>query len=384
MFYLLNFRRKKTVMAFLGCFLCIALAVLLMMLVKNNNETERREQDRLHQLNEELRGTFDEADPKKEESNTIKEKLNKYNVYQKMREGLQVNALFLGNGAATANSSGNRQWVFDAVAIWEREYKLDVQGGNYARANTTAYYGYTMMNEYPRGLKYDIVVVCYGAQDDPADFAFYYDGLLRSIKNQNSKCEIYCIIEANAKGYNENAETVRMLCDFYGGVCIDMIKYFEDNGVDYSAALDGLCPTAQGSDIYLEAFQSTVQANLDSGRKVPENTACYDTRAMCFDKFTFVEATSLSKATQTSYEYVTSDPVVGIMYYSTTNGGTIRIYANDKLVATVDNRLKQNGVRQIGMVMAGKDFDGKTVIRIEAGSQDNLTNVAGISTCSEK
>ena len=107
-------------------------------------------------------------------------------------------------------------------------------------------------------------------------------------------------------------------------------------------------------------------------------------RSDTFDKFTFVEATSLSKATQTSYEYVTSDPVVGIMYYSTTNGGTIRIYANDRLVATVDNRLKQNGVRQIGMVMAGKDFDGKTVIRIEAGSQDNLTNVAGISTCSEK
>ncbi len=372
-------------MAVLGCLLSVALAALLIMLVKNSNETERQEQDRLSQLNEELRGTFDEDDSSKtDESNAIKEKLKKYDVYQKMREGLQINALFLGNGAATSVSSGNNQWVFDAVAIWEREYGLDVQGGNYARVNTTAYYGYTMMNEYPRGLRYDIVVVCYGAEDDPEDFAFYYDGLLRSIKNQNSKCEIYCIIEANADGYNENADTVRMLCDFYGGVCIDMIKYFDDNNVNYATALDGLNPTAQGSDVYLEAFQSTVQANLDGGRKVPENTATYDTKAMRFDNFTFVEAMSLSKATQTSYEYVTSDPVVGIMYYSTTTGGTLRIYANDVLVATVDNKLKQSGVRQIGMVMAGKDFSGKTVIRIEAGSQDNLTNVAGISTCSEK
>ena len=71
MFYLLNFRRKKTVLAFLGCLLCIALAVLLVMLIKDNNETERQEQDRLSQLNEELRGTFDEDDSKKDESNAI-------------------------------------------------------------------------------------------------------------------------------------------------------------------------------------------------------------------------------------------------------------------------------------------------------------------------
>ncbi len=384
MFYLPNLRRRKTVFALVGLVLSVALAVVLFLLLKNANHNDRIEQDRLHQLNEELRGTFDEDDKEKNESTVLKEKQKKYDLYQKMKEGLQVNALFLGNGAATATSSGQHQWVFDAVAHWERHFGLDVQGGNYARVNTTAFYGYTMMNEYPRGLRYDLVVVCYGAQDDPEDFAFYYDGLLRSIKNQNSKCEIFCVIEANAAGYNENAETVRLLSDYYGAVCIDMIQYFKDNSVDFDTALDGLNPTPQGSDVYLEAIKAVVQENMDSGRKVPERTAAYDAKANCFDKFTFVEATSLSKATPTSYEYVTDDPVAGIMYYNTNDGGTIRIYANDRLVATIDNRLKEHGARQIATAMVGKELEGRTVIRVEAGSQDNLTNIAGISSCSDK
>ena len=385
MFYLLNFRRKKTVLAFFGILLSVALAVFLIFLIKTANENERIEQDRLHQLNEELRGTFDEEEQNKQQANKeLQDKLRKYDVYQKMKEGLQVNALFLGNGAATNTSSGSRQWVFDAVALWEKEFGLDVQGGNYARVHTTAFYGYTMMNEYPRGLKYDIVVVCYGAEDDPADFALYYDGLLRSIKNQNAKCEIYCVIEANAKGYNENAETIRLLSDYYGAVCIDMIQYFRDNNVDFNTALDGLNPTPTGSDVYLDALQATLKSNLNSGRKVPERTAPYDAKADCFDKFTFVESKALSKRTVTSFEYVTSDPVVGILFYHSSDGGTIRIYANDKLVATVDNRAKENEGRRIDTAMAGIDFDGRMVIRIEAGTQENLTNVAGITTCSKK
>ena len=385
MFYFLNFRRKKTVLAFLGILLSAALATLLVFLIKQDRDFDRVEQDRLHQLNEELRGTFDEEEQNKQQANKeLQEKLKKYDVYQKMKEGLQVNALFLGNGAATNNSSGTKQWVFDAVALWEKEFGLDVQGGNYARENTTAFYGYTMMNEYPRGLKYDIVVVCYGAEDDPADFAFFYDGLLRSIKNQNAKCEIYCVIEANAAGYSENAETVRMLSDYYGAVCIDMIQYFRDNNVSFDTALDGLNPTPQGSDVYLDALQTTLKSNLNSGRKVPERTASYDAKADRFDKFTFVEAKSLSKRTVTSYEYVTSDPVVGILFYHSNDGGTIRIYANDKLVATVDNRAKENEGRRIDTAVAGIEFDGRTEIRIEAGTQENLTNIAGITTCTKK
>lgn len=384
MFYLPNLRRKKTLFALVGVILCIALAVVLFYLLKNANQNDRLEQDRLHQLNEELRQTFDEDDDEKNESNILRDKLKKYDFYQKLREGLQVNALFLGNGASTATSSGQRQWVFDAVAHWERTFGIDIQGGNYARVNTTAFYGYTMMNEYPRGLRYDLVVVSYGAQDDPADFAFYYDGLLRSIKNQNAKCEIFCVIEANADGYSENAETVRLLSDYYGAVCIDMIQYFKDNGVSFETALDGINPTPEGSDVYLEAIKSVVQENLDGGRKVPERTATYDAKATCFDKFSFVEAKSLSKDTVTSYEYVTDDPVVGIMYYNTSDGGTIRIYADGKLVSTIDNRLKEAGVRQITTAVAGKNFEGRTVIRVEAGSKDNLTNIAGIITCSDK
>lgn len=384
MLYLPNLRRRKTQMALIGIALSIVLAVVLGILLKNANRNDRVEQDRLHQLNEELRGTFDEADDKEQGNKELQEKLKKYDVYQKMKEGLQVNALFLGNGAATAASSGKRQWVFDAVDLWEEEFGVDVQGGNYAREHTTAFYGYTMMNEYPRGLRYDIVVLCYGAEDDPADFAFYYDGLMRSIKNQNAKCEIYCIIEANGQGYNENAETVRLLSDYYGAVCIDMIQYFKDNNVNFDLALDGITPTAQGSDVYLDAFQATIKENLNSGRRVPERTAPYNAQGDRFDKFSFVEAKSLSRATVTSYEYVTSDPIAGILYYHSNDGGTIRIYANDVLVATIDNRANVSEGRRIATAMVGKDLEGRTVIRIEAGTQENLTNVAGIATCTKK
>ena len=51
MFYFLNFRRKKTVLAFLGILLSAALAALLIFLIRQDRELDRVEQDRLHQLN---------------------------------------------------------------------------------------------------------------------------------------------------------------------------------------------------------------------------------------------------------------------------------------------------------------------------------------------
>ncbi len=383
MIYLPFFRRKKNLAALIGCAASLILAIILLVLVSNASKRDKQEQDRLSLINEELRGTFgdgEELDVSEEE----KKKLESYDLYQKLSEGLQVNALFLGNGAMTSEGSNSRGWAHDAVAVWKERYGVTVQGGNYSRVSTGPFYGYTMMNQYHRGFKYDIIVVCYGTDEDPSDFALFYDGLLRSIKNQNSKCEIYCVIEASESGYNENADTVRRLCNFYGGVCLDMVKYFEENEINYAASLNGIIPTNAGGKVYLEAFTERIDADLKDRRRVPESTAAYDAKAERFDKFTFVESKDLTGPTATSYEYVTEDSVAGIMFYNASSGGDIRIYVNGVEVKRLDNRLEMGSARRVGMELIGYELSGRTVIRIEAGSEENLTNIAGIATCRKK
>ena len=256
----------------------------------------------------------------------------------------------------------------------------NAHGINSGSRGSSALYGYVALNI--RALQsfeyFDLAVVCYGAHDDPETFTTYYDGLLRSIKNQNEKCEIYCIIEANKEGYNENAEAVRQICALYGGICIDMNEYFKENGIDFDATLNGIEPNSYGDKEYLSAILETIDSSLESGRRVSTDKRVNFSSTRDFDNFKYLGTAKMKKVSDTVYEFSSSGKIAVLVYkIDPKNGENTKIYVNGKRVLNVNT--KYGSSDELGIALISTSLGNMNRIRIETGTDDNAMNIYGIA-----
>ncbi|MBQ8005078.1 MAG: SGNH/GDSL hydrolase family protein [Clostridia bacterium] len=385
----ISYRKKMRILAIVSLLLCAVLAVLLVFLISDYNKKQKELSDELFLLDIEMyeamknSGSYFDSDISAADRE-LAEKLKNYNFYEKLKERLQVNVLFLGNGIVqgTGVANSNDNWVLKIVNEIETSYGTDLKGANYGKANTDAFYGYNIMNCAPLGLVYDLVVICYGAGEDPQNFEMYYDGLLRSIKNQNSKCDIYCIIEATAEDTERvNADAVKELCDHYGVICIDMNEYFTSHSIDKKKTLNGIIPNADGNIAYYNCISVIIKENLKAGRDVPANNQAYLLTSKNFDNYKYIKRADMEKVGGSIYEVSAPGKVATLMYYkSYTSGGIIRVYINGKKVAEIDNKLETNtGGNVINFALLDSELTGVNKIRIEVDTPDNGLNFYGVA-----
>lgn len=375
-------RRIFTFISVVGVF---ALAGILFLVLSDFEKRSQKEQQFLFEMDEE----YYQKDffTNEETDDNVLPDVPAYDLYEKIKAKSEVNVLFLGDEVAKGLGVSNAadSFVNMLVENWESEYGVDIKGGNYARPDTDSFYGYYIMNSYSRNLIYDLFVICYGAKDETKDFEFYYDGLLRSIKNQNPKCEIVCIIEACQDGYNENSAKIKAICENYGGICVDMVEYFSENSIRYSEATkDGYLPNELGCRAYYDAVWEAVDENYKSGRKVPEKTAPLLASSKKFDSFKFVKLSEMTKISDTEYEYKTETAVAGIIYYRSYFGKDLKLYVNGKKTGEVSNKMDVNVARQIQSKVISNSIQGKVKIKVDASAADNVSNIVGIVLCDTK
>ncbi len=376
--------------------LAAILAVSLYFLVSDYNKKEAIKRDELHNLDlemyEEIKNNDNYFDSSMSPGDReLAEKLKKYNFYEKLREQLQVNVLFLGNAVTDGMGVAdyNDRWVNKFVKEIEEGYGSDLKGFNYGKDGSEAFYGYNMLNySKEKNAYYDLIIVSYGATDDPADFVTNYDGLLHSIKEQNPKCEIYCLIEAAKAPIEENISTVRELCEFYGGICIDISKYFEDHNVDLDKTLlsDGLTPNEKGNIHYYNCISEVLKENFDSGRKIPNISESYLSSGKSFENYSVIKRDGMKQIGDTVFEVSVKGEMLSLIYLkSYTDGGAIKIYVNGKKLQTVDNKQTDNNAgKEIDFSLVASGLHGVSKIRIETGSKDNALNFYGIATSGKK
>jgi len=329
-------RRRRRLIPLFALMLAAILAVGLYFLLSDYNAKEIERRNELFLLNiqmyEEMQnsGTNNTGNVDR----VLAEKLKNYNFYEKLTERLQVNALFLGNEVIKGGNIGdpNLSWINRlAREIEEDGYCADLKGANFGLADSDPFYGYNMLNFYSLGLDYyDFVIVCYGADEDPETFELYYDALLRSIKNQNKKCEIYCIIEADVNGYGPNAETVRAVCANYGGVCVDMNEYFRKNNISFDSALDGYLPNEIGNSAYYDCVSGLIQENIANGRKIPEENKPYLSTSRDFDDYKAVDRAEMKRVGDSVLEFCSSGKVATLITKNGVSGGPVKVRVNGK------------------------------------------------------
>lgn len=383
-------RKRMRLIPVFALILAVLLAVGLYFLLSGYNEKEAERRNELFLLDIEMYEAlqsggdyFDGSSGKTDK--VLSEKMKKYNFYEKVSERLQVNAVFLGNAVIKGgNVSPERSWINRLVMEIEDEgYCADLKGANFGLAGSDSFYGYNIMNFYDLGLDYyDLVIVCYGADEDPEMFELYYDALLRSIKNQNKKCEIYCIIEANENGYGPNAETVREICAHYGGICVDMNEYFRKNNISFASALDGYLPNEIGNTAYYNCMSELIRENIENGRKIPEENKPYLSTSRDFDDYKAVERAEMKKTGDSVLEFYSSGKVATLIAKNVASGGTIKVYVNGKKMLTTSNKLGEGVDLPQQFTVIADDLTGVNKIRIETNA-DNLANIIGVSFSGE-
>lgn len=376
-------RKIRQLILWLSIAAAIILAVVLFYFLSEYQKREQLRAEELHQLDiqiyEDMRNNLLEDDDMSEKDRELLEKMKNYDFYQKLEENLDTYIAFFGTETVRKMKNDSSNWVAQFFETMKNRY-TPAKGINVGAKGSTALFGYIALNL--RALKvfeyYDLAVVCYGAHDDPETFAVYYDGLLRSIKNQNSKCEIYCIIEANEAGYNENADTVRQICALYGGICIDMNEYYREHNIDYAMTLDGIVPNAYGDTEYLRAVVETIDNAMKDGRRVSEDKRVNFSTTREFDNYKFVEVSSMKSVGETVFEFSSSGKMAVLVYkIDPIYGNNTKIYVNGKKVLTCDTRYGDSD--ELGVILISNDMGGMNRIRIEVGTEDNAKNIYGVA-----
>lgn len=384
-----SYRKRMRIIAIASIVLAVILGAVLLFLLSGYRDRENEKKEELHKLDAELyeeikKNNILYGEDISDEDRQVLEKMKNYDFYQKIEEKLDTYVAFFGTETVRKMKNDSNNWVAKFFPAMRSEFSY-ARGINCGSKGSDALYGYVALNtsalqytEY-----YDLAVVCYGAHDDPATFATYYDGLLRSIRNQNEKCEIYCIIEASADGYNENADTVRQICALYDGVCIDMNEYFIENGIDYSMTLDGIVPNAYGDIEYLNALMNTIEENLKNGRRVRGEGRVNLSTTRLFDNYNFVSVSKMKRTGDTVFEFTASGKMATLVYkINELNGGNTKIYVNGKKVSTCDTRI--GGSDELGVFSISMNMNGMNRIRIETETEKNANNIYGIAMSGAK
>ncbi|MEE0969931.1 MAG: SGNH/GDSL hydrolase family protein [Clostridia bacterium] len=410
------------IIAVLSILAAVAISIVLYCLVSDYNEKEQARREELSMLNKELYeenknsgdhfGVDSETDPyisggystdtnkspddtadtdTTEYNGTTTEVINDNNenddFYTKLKNKEQVNVLFVGDGITEGNGVDdyNRRWVNRLVNEIETSYGAELKGYNYGKENSDAFYGYSNMS-FRLTYVYDLVVVCYGAKDDPNTFKMYYDGLLRAIKNQNPKCEIYCIIEANPLGYGENADAVREICSYYGGVCIDVNAYFKENNIDMSETLVDLIPNEAGNLAYYWCISAVLAENLVEGREVPSVVTPNYSTTKYFDNYRVIRRNQMQPTGNTVFEFSVRGNTASLVYFENySNGGDIKVYVNDEQVINVNNKsLSDVDSKKLNFMRISTELYGVNKIRIETDTADNAFNIYGVAISGDK
>ncbi len=379
----ISYRKRMRIIALISIIVAVILAAVLYVLIEKYNENERMKMVELHRLDiqvyEDMRNQYDEDDLLSDSEKELREKMKNYDFYQKIKENLTTYVAFFGTETVRKMKNDSMNWVAQFFDTMKTKY-TPTHGINSGSRGSTALYGYVALNL--RALQsfeyFDLAVICYGAHDDPETFSTYYDGLLRSIKNQNEKCEIYCIIEANKEGYNENADAVRQICALYGGICIDMNEYYDENGIDFDSTLNGIEPNAYGDKEYLNAIMKTIDISLESGRKVSTDKRVNFSSTKDFDNFKYLGTAKMKRISDTVYEFSSSGKIAALIYkIDDKNGENTKIYINGKRVLSINT--KYGSSDELGVMLISDELGSLNRIRIETGTEYNAMNIYGVA-----
>lgn len=259
-----------------------------------------------------------------------------YNTfYQKLKAGSPVRIAILGDSiAAKAGTDIAHAWD-TLLNTWLTEtYGSQVTMDSYAIGGTTSFMGYFQSQTAMRAAiqadgVYDLVIICYGPNDDPTNFSLIYESMLRSVKSLNGSCQLITFLESNPYSYSDKMLEIQRLSKRYGADVADTINAYALTGLSYEElSPDGTHPNTEGHQLYFETISAIIEQNVIKNKGPAKFPSPSDKNTSLYENFVYIPLQDCLDA-DGQYRYTTSLPALGIVYRKSPSCGDILIQFSD-------------------------------------------------------
>ncbi|MCR4782378.1 MAG: SGNH/GDSL hydrolase family protein [Lachnospiraceae bacterium] len=191
--------------------------------------------------------------------------MEKISAFKKIRNGEKVNILIVGDsiGVGYGASDDSKAWPALLKDHIEEKYGAEVMMTNVSLGGESAFAGFVRLLQIDKDIKYDLVFICFGHNDEETDFEIYYEALIRKILTQYPLCSIISIQEHSQKEYTNKMNSILKIANYYRIPVVDTIQPFQEDLRGYDALVcDGTHPNDEGYEIFARAVEEVVDSEI--------------------------------------------------------------------------------------------------------------------------
>ncbi|MCR1974889.1 SGNH/GDSL hydrolase family protein [Clostridium sporogenes] len=220
----------------------------------------------------------------KEINKNNKEPENLY-LYEKINNKKEITMLSIGDNMANSSSVEEKdKWhnnikkyiedtykiKVDTKVIWKEKSKIDEALDNYKKAETK---------------NYDLIFITLGEYNigyEPTEkLASRYEELIKEIIKNNSKSDLYLIVQSSIRLDKNYPEAIIKIANHYNLNIVDMRRAFKNSNENYiTLTTDGILPNKKGYNLYTKEIIKSLEKNIKSQKviKYEEKQVLYKTK----------------------------------------------------------------------------------------------------------
>lgn len=349
----MSFNKRKNINTKLICTIISIIMILatIIVVVFGSKANKRREKEIATISQRYLAERKAEKEAEKE-----KEQIENFNVYEKLKEGRDINVIIIGDGigASRGATSESAKWHNVLADNIKKKYKSSVTTTTINGENANVVRGWVELNRTDLSKKQDLAFICFGQNDNgritSTQFAIFYESLIRKLKEHNPSIDIIPIIESSIRKDNAYTQVIKKLSEHYSFTYADTMTAFNNAKEGYeSLSDDSILPNDKGYSYYARLFEECISKNLSSNKKIGNvETTLYQSSKL--DTFSlnispkssdgFDKKEAFSTSTLESTLVFESDKDTLIAYYTTDpKGGKIKVYIDNEFVKEIDTYL---------------------------------------------
>ncbi len=268
-------------------------------------------------------------------------------AYQKMDDGFRVKMLVVGDsiGYGAGASDESHYWSNLVSYYVQDRYGCPVTMVNVSLGGNTSYAGYVRTLTPDEDRVYDLVFICFGANDRLEDLGLHYETVIRAIKSMYPRASIVPVLQSCLYKEPEKIEVIKELAEYYGLPLVDTVTPCEAEYEKYTE--DGTHPNDAGYQVFFEEIMKVIEPRVEERYGLdPEVPQPLYEECSVFDTFNYIPASEFKREGNTfSIELSIDAKVMGIDYdiYDGTNYSKIYIDGEGYIVL---DRTNSSGIVQ--------------------------------------
>ncbi|MBU5299900.1 SGNH/GDSL hydrolase family protein [Clostridium sporogenes] len=222
---------------------------------------------------------------KKDDKEINKNNKEPENLYEKINNKKEITMLSIGDDMANSSSVEEKdKWhnnikkyiedtykiKVDTKVIWKEKSKIDEALDNYKKAETK---------------NYDLIFITLGEYNigyEPTEkLASRYEELIKEIIKNNSKSDLYLIVQSSIRLDKNYPEAIIKIANHYNLNIVDMRKAFKNSNENYiTLTTAGILPNKKGYNLYTKEIIKSLEKNIKSQKviKYEEKQVLYKTK----------------------------------------------------------------------------------------------------------